>query len=82
MTALSDTLEQLNHLYVRTPIRIRTLGQFSVWRNDTLLSSKEFGRDKTIQLLQYLISYRSRNALHKEKIMDDLWEDWSVVILK
>ena len=40
MTALSDTLEQLNHLYVRAPIRIRTLGQFSVWRNDTLLSSK------------------------------------------
>ena len=77
MTALSDTLEQLNHLYVRASIRIRTLGQFSVWRNDTLLSSKEFGRDKTIQLLQYLISYRSRNALHKEKIMDDLWEDWS-----
>jgi len=32
-------------------------------------------RDKTVQLLQYLISNRQRNALHKEKIMDHLWED-------
>ena len=58
-------------------IRIETLGNFSLWRNQQKIDAKEWGRDKTVQLLQYLISYRHRNALHKEKIMDNLWEDWN-----
>jgi two-component SAPR family response regulator len=77
---MSDFLQQLNELntfYENANIRIETLGNFVVWRNQQKIDTKEWGRDKTIQLLQYLVSYRQRNALHKEKIMDNLWEDWN-----
>jgi DNA-binding SARP family transcriptional activator len=76
---MSDFLQQLNELdsfYKNADIRIETLGNFVTWRNQQKIDNKAWGRDKTIQLLQYLISYRQRNALHKEKIMDNLWEDW------
>ena len=77
---MSDFLQQLNKLNSfskNAVIRIETLGNFVVWRNQHKITTKEWGRDKTIQLLQYLVSYRQRNALHKEKIMDNLWEDWN-----
>ncbi|MFY9243701.1 MAG: bacterial transcriptional activator domain-containing protein [Polaribacter sp.] len=77
---MSDFLQQLNHLnsfYNNATIRIETLGNFIVWRNQEKIDNKEWGRDKTIQLLQYLVSHRKKNALHKEKIMDNLWEDWN-----
>ena len=77
---MSDFLQQLNKLnsfYENASIRIETLGNFVVWRNQQKIDSKEWARDKTIQLLQYLVSNRQRNALHKEKIMDGLWEDWN-----
>ncbi len=68
-------LEKLISFQEYAPIRIQTLGQFSIWRGSDKIDSKEWGRDKTIQLLQYLISNRRRNAQHKETIMDNLWED-------
>lgn len=77
MSELSNKLQILNNFYEQVPIKIKTLGQFTVFRGEEKLTSKEFGRDKTIQLLQYLISNRQRHALHKEKIMDNLWEDWN-----
>ncbi len=77
MAELSDKLQALNNFYEQAPIRIQTLGQFLVVRGEEKISSKDFGRDKTIQLLQYLVSNRQRHALHKEKIMDNLWEDWN-----
>ena len=76
----SELLQQLKTLKTfeeNAVIRIQTLGGFNLWRNHQKIDNKEWGRDKTIQLLQYLISYRQRNALHKEKIMDHLWEDWN-----
>jgi two-component SAPR family response regulator len=75
-----DFLQQLKDLQTfqeNAQIRIETLGNFCVWRNQQKIDSKEWGRDKTIQLLQYFVSNRQRNALHKEKIMDGLWEDWN-----
>lgn len=77
---MSDYLHQIKDLEsfcINAEIRIETLGNFVVWRNQEKINNKEWGRDKTIQLLQYLVSYRQRNALHKEKIMDNLWEDWN-----
>jgi len=77
---MADFLLQLNELntfYENANICIETLGNFVVFRNQQKIENKEWGRDKTIQLLQYLVSYRQRNALHKEKIMDNLWEDWN-----
>ena len=77
---MSDFLQQLNALQTfqeNAQIRIETLGSFCVWRNQQKIDNKEWGRDKTVQLLQYFVSNRQRNALHKEKIMDGLWEDWN-----
>ncbi len=77
MSDLLQALQELNDFQKNANIRIETLGNFRAWRHQQKIDHKEWGRDKTIQLLQYLISYRQRNALHKEKIMDHLWEDWN-----
>jgi DNA-binding SARP family transcriptional activator len=75
MAELPNKLQHLISFQENAPIRIQTLGQFTVWREGVKIEVKEWGRDKTVQLLQYLISSRHRNALHKEKIMDHLWEE-------
>ena len=67
--------QELNNFQERAEIHIQTLGQFSVFRNGEKIASNQWGRDKSIQLLQFLVSNRRRNALHKEKIIDQLWED-------
>ncbi len=63
------------NLQSESTIQIYTLGDFRVLREGQLISSKDWGRDKTVQLLQFLISNRSRSALHKEQIIDRLWFD-------
>jgi DNA-binding SARP family transcriptional activator len=75
MSHLKDKLQALKQFQEDAIIRIQTLGQFNLWREKEKVDSKAWGRDKTAQLLQYLISNRQRHALHKEKIMDHLWED-------
>lgn len=75
MSQLSDKLQELQAFHENASIRIQTLGQFRVWRNGEKIDTKEWVRDKTVQLLQYLISNRHRHALHKEIIMDHLWEE-------
>ncbi len=77
MSDFHQQLQELQTFQENAIIRIETLGNFCVWRNQHKIDTKEWGRDKTIQLLQYLVSNRQRNALHKEKIMDGLWEDWN-----
>ncbi|WP_439131876.1 bacterial transcriptional activator domain-containing protein [Polaribacter sp.] len=77
MLSLLQQLKELDNFQKNAIIRIETLGNFCAWRHQQKIDHKEWGRDKTVQLLQYLISYRQRNALHKEKIMDHLWEDWN-----
>lgn len=75
MSHLKDKLQELKQFEENAIIRIQTLGQFNLWREKEKVDSKQWGRDKAVQLLQYLISNRQRHALHKEKIMDHLWED-------
>lgn len=57
------------------PVQIYTLGGFRVIRDGINLSSKDWGRDKSIQLLQFLVSNRSHSSLRKEQIIDRLWEE-------
>lgn len=57
------------------PVVVQTLGGFQVWREGEALPSKAWGRDKTIQLFQFFVTARHRKALHKEQIMDRLWEE-------
>ena len=77
MSALNNSIQHLKLFQENADIRIYTLGQFSVWRHQSKIESKAWSRDKTAQLLQYLVSNRHRNALHKEQIMDQLWDDWN-----
>lgn len=77
MLHLPEVLTELITFQDTAEIRMQTLGNFKVWRNGEVIDAKEWGRDKTLQLLQYLISNRQRHAQHKEKIMDNLWDDWN-----
>ena len=56
-------------------VRVITLGKFEVWVENIKLSSKDWGREKSIQLFQFFLMARNRRALHKDQIMDKLWED-------
>ncbi len=76
MSDLLQQIQQLKSFEEQAEIKIQTLGNFVLWRNQEKINDKEWGRDKATQLFQYLISNRKKNALHKEKIMDHLWEDW------
>ncbi len=55
-------------------LKIKTLGQFSVELDGEPLPDN-WGRDKSLQLFQFLLLSRNRNALHKEQIADRLWEE-------
>lgn len=59
----------------RARIHIQTLGNFQVWRDGEVVASKEWGRSKTIELFEFFITSRHRKALHKEQILDRLWEE-------
>ena len=59
----------------KTRLQVFTLGQFSVVRPDGAIKSKDWGRDKTVQLFQFLITTRHQRALHKEQIINRLWPD-------
>jgi len=56
-------------------LQVQTLGNFRVWRDGILISPKDWGRDKSIQLFQFLVTARHQRALHKEQIIDRIWED-------
>ena len=56
-------------------VQVLTLGNFEVWHQNKLLTSKDWGRDKAIQLFQFLVTARHRKALHKAQILDRLWEE-------
>jgi two-component SAPR family response regulator len=75
---MSNFEQQLQHLsdkYASAPIRVQTLGGFEVWKDGRLLTSKDWGRDKAVQLFQFFVTARHRKALLKEQILDRLWEE-------
>ena len=57
-------------------IMVSTLGHYQVvdYVKGTI-DHKSWGRDKTVQLLQYLVTYRRKRLIHKEHIIDGLWPD-------
>ena len=52
-----------------------TLGTFTAHIGGREISTRDWGRDKTIQLIQFFITSRHRKGLHKEQIIDRLWPD-------
>jgi len=75
MADLAKQLDQLITHKTKAIVCVQTLGGFAVTLNNIKIKPKVWGRDKTTQLFQFLISNRHRNALHKERIIDRLWED-------
>lgn len=71
----AERLDSLLQSKEDSEIHIETFGQFNVYRTGELIAPKEWGRDRTIQLLQFLITARNRRALPKEQIADRIWED-------
>jgi DNA-binding SARP family transcriptional activator len=74
-TAFLKEIAALEEQQKKAEIKIQTLGQFQLWRSDDLVGNKDWGRDITLQLFQFMITARHRHALHKEHIIDRIWED-------
>jgi two-component SAPR family response regulator len=56
------------------PLRVQTLGRFSVWRGEDIVPESDWGREKARRLFQYLLTYR-RQHLPKERIAGELWPE-------
>ena len=73
-----DTIANIQAKKEQASLQVQTLGTFQVWRNGELIGPKDWGRDKSVQLFQFLITARHQRALHKEQIIDRIWEDIDV----
>jgi ATP/maltotriose-dependent transcriptional regulator MalT len=56
------------------PLYIQTLGAFRVWRRGQEVERTSWGREKAVQVLQYLVCHRG-HAVHREQIIEALWHD-------
>ena len=75
MPSMYTQLSAISAKQDAAPITVQTLGGFRVWCEGALVPARAWGRDKTIQLFQFFVTARHRKALHKEQIMDRLWEE-------
>lgn len=75
MTNIESRLEAILEKKSTATLRVQTLGNFCVWREEDLIGQKEWGREATIQLFQFLITNRHRHGLHKEQIIDQIWTE-------
>ena len=55
-------------------LAIRTLGQFEVWRGNTLTNPREWQREKARQLFQFFVNSKGR-WFTREQLTDRLWPD-------
>ncbi len=58
----------------KADLKVSTLGQFHLVLDDNPVPDN-WGRDKAIQLFQFFLISRNRLALHKEQIIDRLWDE-------
>jgi DNA-binding SARP family transcriptional activator len=69
--------DQIAHILAKkdaAKIVVHTLGRFEVFVEGKKLNSKDWGREKSIQLFQFFLLARNRKALLKDTIVDRLWE--------
>jgi DNA-binding SARP family transcriptional activator len=72
--SIDHNLEDIKRSKQEASLVVETLGGFNVFVNGREITSKDWGRDKTVQLIQFFITARHRRGLHKEQIIDRLWE--------
>ncbi len=75
MNKYTDQIDELKEKRAAAAIQVQTLGNFQVWVEGEKVHPTDWGRDKTLQLFQFLLTSRHRRGLHKEQIMDRIWED-------
>ncbi len=75
MASIQRQIERLHSSQKEASLEVYTLGSFRVLRVGEEISSKTWGRDKTLQLFQFFVTARHRRALHKEQIVSRIWED-------
>ncbi len=75
MITSCSSLSEIQNFKSKSDLQVYTLGQFKVTRQAEEISPKAWGRDKAIQLFQYLLANSNAKHIHKEKIIDRLWED-------
>ncbi len=56
------------------PLGVHTLGGFRAWRDGHEIDAAAWGRDKAVQLFQFLVTQR-RRRLDKLQIIDQLWPE-------
>lgn len=75
MSKAAAQISELQEKRAAAAVQVQTLGKFQVWVGGEKVQEKEWGRDKTVQLFQFLVTARHRRGLHKEQIIDRIWED-------
>jgi len=75
MATCLEEIAALKSFQAECKIHVYTLGQFAVYREGDLISEQGWGRDKTMQLFQFLVATIQRNGIHREQISDRIWED-------
>jgi two-component SAPR family response regulator len=70
-----DHIAELQEKKAKANLVIHTMGDFKVVLDGRPLVPKDWGREKSIQLIQFLITARDRHALHKEQIATRIWDD-------
>ncbi len=79
MESIESQIQALIEQREKAAVRVQTLGSFQVWRPDESgraqvpIAPKEWGRDISTQLFQFLVTARHRRGLHKEQIIDRIW---------
>lgn len=75
MDLYREKFNYLKDLRKARPLQVTSLGGFTVKIDARTIEDQNWGREKTLQLFQYLITARNRRAQHKEHIVARLWED-------
>ncbi len=69
-----ENIEKLIASFSEAEVRIFSFGQFKIEHKEFEIPD-QWGRDKAMQLFQFFIISRNRHALHKEQIIERLWEE-------
>lgn len=75
MGSISSEIQSILAQIDTAQIYVQTLGNFGVTIDGLRIDAKQFGRDASLQLFQFLITSRKRQGLHKEQIIDRIWYD-------
>jgi DNA-binding SARP family transcriptional activator len=75
VTSIESRISAILDKKATASLHVQTLGVFQLWRDGKAVPQKEWGREVSLQLFQFLITNRHRHGLHKEQIIDRIWDE-------